>query len=193
MNSVERAEKRFWYGLFSLYLLLAPYSIPKSLVYLMLLSQCQASYLLRDGFLKFSQDDEEGATADFYRSLWLDPNEPETNTYLPIARFFKHVRHEKIEDYNLAIQLNPKDSSAYNNRGTARFEKGDKELAIEDYTRAIEINSSDAYIYWNRATAYLELGNLAIAREDFQKAAQLFLERDEQDLYRDAISQVESL
>jgi tetratricopeptide (TPR) repeat protein len=184
MDYGERAKLRLLYAYFFLFFVFSIGRWERLLVWQTLFSQIAATYLLNPTINKFHRRDYEGASEDFYRALWLDPNDPEAYSYASIARSYLENKPGEIKKYDDELQNNPNDSNAYNNRGNARYEVGDKAGAIADYNRAIEINPNNADAYYNRGYVYYELEDNQKGSQDFQKAAQLFLEQEDMDLYQ---------
>jgi len=184
MDYGERAKNRLICVYFLLWVGVGISRMEQLLLLQTLFSQIAATYLLNPTINKFHRRDSEGASEDFYRALWLDPNDPEAYAYAGIARSYLENKPGEIKKYDSELQNNPNDSNAYNNRGNARYEVGDKAGAIADYNRAIEINPNNADAYYNRGYVYYELEDKEKGSEDFQKAAQLFLEQEDMDLYQ---------
>ncbi len=82
------------------YLFLPIVSIANSLIALTIISQIQAIYMVRQQERRFGTEEDDGAMFDFWRALWLDPNNSAAYAYIGVSRlcpvFLSHQNGDRI-------------------------------------------------------------------------------------------------
>lgn len=101
------------------------------------------AYLHRGLIRSHSQEDFEGAIADFSRAIELDPDRAETYNYRGTSYFWLKEFQKALADYNRAIELDPNLTLAYYNRGYVRIELNDKAGAIEDFRKGAALSKQE--------------------------------------------------
>lgn len=88
----------------------------RPLVALTLLSQIKSIYMVRQAEKKLGTEDEDETPEDFWRALWLDPNNNAANAYLSIFRncpiFHSHQHGARItgNSFTLIGQTSPNEA-----------------------------------------------------------------------------------
>lgn len=101
------------------------------------------AYLHRGLIRSHSQEDFEGAIADFSRAIELDPDRAETYNYRGTSYFWLKQFQKALADYNRALDLDPKMTLTYYNRGYVRIELGDEAGAIEDFRQGAALSKQE--------------------------------------------------
>lgn len=80
----------------------------RALIAQILLSQIQAIYLTRQGEKKLDQQDDESATEDFWRAVWLDPHNTKAHAYLGLTRVYpvliSHQQGDRITSHGFTLE-----------------------------------------------------------------------------------------
>lgn len=101
------------------------------------------AYLHRAMIRSHSQEDFQGAIADFNKVIQLDPNRAEAYNYRGTSYFWLKDYQKAMADYNQAIRLAPNLALAYYNRAYVRLEMGDKQGAIADFQQGATLSKKE--------------------------------------------------
>ena len=115
------------------------------------------------GNSRVSQNNLEGAIADFNKASELAPNAPDPYINRGTALEGLGKWEEAIADYNRALALDPKDPLALNNRGNAETGLGQWEQAIADFKQAADLAPNYAFARANYALALYQVGQTSEA------------------------------
>jgi tetratricopeptide (TPR) repeat protein len=92
------------------------------IVFVTSLSYCQtAEEYYNRGISKAKLQDYQGAIADYFKAIELNPNYSEAYANRGISKFKLRDYRGSIVDYSKAIQLNPNYSEAYFYRGLSKY------------------------------------------------------------------------
>ena len=133
------------------------------------------------------------AYEDYEKAIEMNPENAKAYIHRGKYRFKIKDVEGAIENYDRAIELDSTQPTAYNHRGNAHLEMGRYKQAMADYSKAIELNPEYALAYYNRGLLRTDLGRVPGAIEDFQAAADIFLDKDEQNNYKDALARIKEL
>ena len=133
------------------------------------------------------------AYENYEKAIEMNPENAKAYIHRGKYRFKMRDIEGAIKNFNQAIKLDSTQSIAYNNRGNAYLELGKLKQAMADYSKAIELNSKYAQAYYNRGLLRTDLGRVPGAIEDFQKAADIFLDKGEENDYKDAMTRIKEL
>lgn len=101
------------------------------------------AYLHRGLIRSHSQEDFQGAIADFSKAIELNPNLAEAYNYRGTSYFWLEKYQQALDDYSQALRLDPNLTIAYYNRAYVRIELGDKKGAIADFQRGAELSKKE--------------------------------------------------
>jgi len=141
--------------------------------------------------LKFELKDFNGAIADYYRTIEVEPDFPSQVEYCytrigiillkngisllqkgDLISDFKFY-NEAILYFNKAIETSPDSWEAYNNRAVAKVKLKDFNGALLDYNKSIELNSNCFDCYSGRGTVKKVLKDFNGALLDYNKSIEL--------------------
>ncbi|WP_017328274.1 tetratricopeptide repeat protein [Synechococcus sp. PCC 7336] len=91
-----------------------------------------------------------------------------------------------LTKFNRSIRLNPNHISPYFNRGCVCHRNADYACALKDFTQVVQLEPNSADAYMNLGMTHAALGRPGKARQNWEAAAALFLERGDEQAYRQA-------
>ncbi|MCW6037403.1 tetratricopeptide repeat protein [Spirulina subsalsa FACHB-351] len=103
------------------------------------------------GNMRVSQNELQGAIADYNQAIKLAPDAPDPYLNRGIAYERQQQWSKAIADYEKVLSLTPQDPLAYNNLGNAQAGQGHWQAAIEDYKKATELAPDFAFAFANYA------------------------------------------
>ena len=110
------------------------------------------------GNARVSQNNLEGALADYRQAIELAPDQPDPYLNRGVAWERLQDWEAAIADYNQVLDLNPQDAAAYNNRGNANAGMGQWDAALADYDKATQLAPGYASARANYALALYQIG-----------------------------------
>ncbi|MFH5803905.1 tetratricopeptide repeat protein [Alienimonas sp. DA493] len=125
------------------------------------------------GMYLLSQDDREGAVADFTRALELNPNYHYALTNRGKAALDAGDTTAAIADFNRSLELNPNQPGVYGFRGNARLFAGDLSGAAADQQTAVQQAPTNPTAHSDLGFVLFFSGDYAGALEQFDAALRL--------------------
>ena len=134
------------------------------------------AYLNR-GLAKKSNNDIQGALADYNKAITLNPADHKAFLNRGNINFNASKWDEAIADYDRSISLNDQNAKSFSSRGAAYGSKGNYQQAIQDITKALELDPNFTDARKNRMLIYYFQGNYQASLED----CTLFLQQSPND------------
>lgn len=151
----------------------------------------QADAYLNRGVIYYKQAEYPEALEDFDQAIQF-------NSQLAIAYYNRSLVHlimkddeAALEDANQALKLNQNLGVAYQIRGIGRYRLGDLQGSIQDLEAAIQNDGTLAAAIQNLGYIQAKAGNKEIGEKKLQQAKQLYLDKNQTDLYRLILEQIE--
>lgn len=132
--------------------------------------QTTAPEYFQSALAKSKKGDNDGAIADYTKSIELDPAHASTYNNRGVLRKAKGDYHGALADYNKAIELDPKYSYPYNGRANIERERGNLETALSDYNMAIALDPKSMFPYHGRGHVKRDKGDIDGAMADYALA-----------------------
>ncbi|WP_182885020.1 glycosyltransferase family 39 protein [Microbispora sp. H10885] len=126
------------------------------------------------GIARFRDGRYDGATADFERTVELDPDFMLAHHYLGMTRYHNGDYSGALAELDNVVSRLPTFAAGYNERGKTRIALRDYQGAYADLSAAVQYDSQLAEAYYLRGVAGTELGNPQGAVSDLNTAIGLF-------------------
>lgn len=110
------------------------------------------------GNSRVSQNNLEGAIADYNNAVEIAPEQPDPYLNRGVAEEGLGQWDAAIADYNQVLKIDTEDPLAYNNRGNAKAGLADWDGAIADYRQATELAPDFSFARANYALALYQVG-----------------------------------
>jgi len=137
------------------------------------LEESDTDAYLKRALTRYDLGDRQGAIADYYHILQMQPDHDVAANNRGLARYDIDDKQGAIADFELALRSNPENVVAFCNRGYVRAELGDRLGAVEDYTLAVQIHPDYAPAYFYRGIIRARLRNTLGAIEDYSEVIRL--------------------
>ena len=125
------------------------------------------------GSAHLALDDIEAATADYKKSLELDPNLADAWIGLSNIALVEEDFDEALEAANKAVELQPKNAMGLNVRGWIQYKRDAIDEAIYDLNRAIRFAPRLSIAYGNRGVCHVSQNNFEQAIADHTRHLKL--------------------
>ena len=122
---------------------------------------------------RVTDNDLDGALADYDKALELDPKNLKTCYRRGLVRQTKGDLQGALADYNSVLSHDPKNADAFSNRGFIKQAQGDADGALADYIQALSLNPKISAAFYNVGLIKVQKGDLDGAIDAYNKALQL--------------------
>lgn len=139
----------------------------------MMNAQKKAEDYYRQGELKSSFFDNDGAINEYQKALEIDSTYEDAYNKIALIYFNKKDYQNAIKYMNSYIRLVNNNADALYIRGMAKFSAEDLQGSIIDFDNAIKINSKHVRAFYARGLAKNKLGDFTNAVSDFDATLNL--------------------
>ncbi|OFX46082.1 MAG: hypothetical protein A2046_04285 [Bacteroidetes bacterium GWA2_30_7] len=136
-------------------------------------AQKKAEDFYRQGELKSSFFDNDGAITEYLKALEIDSTYEEAYNKIALIYFNKKDYQNAIKYMNSYIRFKNDNSDALYIRGMAKFSNEDFQSAINDFDNAIKINPKHLRSFYARGLVKNKIGNFSEAVNDFDATLNL--------------------
>jgi tetratricopeptide (TPR) repeat protein len=130
-------------------------------------AQNKAEDYYRQGELKSSFFDEEGAITEYKKALAIDTAHALSNYKIGLILFNKKDYSASVKYLNNYIRYENNNAEALYIRGKAKMEQEDIKGAIADFDKSLNVNSKNVRVLYNRGLARYKSGDFNGAVQDF--------------------------
>lgn len=97
-----------------------------------------------------------------------------------------------MADFKAVLEIKPSDPEAFNNLGNCLASSGNYAQAIDYFTQAIKSDPQHVSSYFGRGRLRRALGDRAGADVDLRVAARIYLQRGQEDSYREVMNELQT-
>lgn len=136
-------------------------------------AQKKASDHYRQGELKSSFFDNDGAITEYLKTIEIDSTFEDAYNKIALIYFNKKDYHNAIKYMNSYIRMTNNNADALYIRGMAKFSAEDLQGSIIDFDNAIKINPKHVRAFYSRGLAKNKIGDYNAAILDFDATLNL--------------------